>query len=101
MSDAELRSQLNRFKLENEYKKMIKSQQPKKTLTRGQRFTQSLMNNVIKPAAVDAGRDAVTNLFKRGLNNLLKNPPSSDKKKKKTTNYKTNTNKKSYTKKSY
>lgn len=100
MSDAEIRSQLNRFKLETEYKRMIESQQPKKTLTKGQKFAQSLMNNVVKPAAVDAGRDAVTNLFKRGLNNLLNNPPSANKKKN-SNNYKTNTNKKTYTKKSY
>lgn len=80
MSDAELREKTNRLILENNYVNAINNYRnlnPKK-LTRGQKFIKKVSNDVLIPAATEAGKKIVKDL----LVNMLSKEEDNKKKKK-------------------
>ncbi len=70
MSDAELREKINRLNLERSYAQLTTPREVKH-ISRGQKFVKSLMNNVIAPAAQEAGKKVVTRIITNKFNDLL------------------------------
>lgn len=66
MSDDEIRAKINRVRLENE----LKSLSPKQ-VSKGQRFVESVINNVIAPAARDSGKKLLTDFLNKKGAELL------------------------------
>lgn len=79
MSDAELREKINRLTLEQTYTRMTTPKESKKQISAGRKFVNSVMRNVVVPAATDAGRKAVTRMFNNQLNSLMKDAQKSSK----------------------
>lgn len=67
MSDEEIKSAINRLKLENDYKKAIADS---KTTSRGKAFVKTVGNEVIKPAAIDMGKQVVKSAISASVNHL-------------------------------
>lgn len=72
MTDAELRDRINRMNLEKQYydtRKSLNASNPPQ-VSKGKRFVNSLLNDVVAPAAKEAGRKWLTNFMedKLGLN---------------------------------
>lgn len=82
MSDDEVRSAINRMKLEKEYydtRKSLAAANPVK-VSAGKRFVESLVNDVVVPAAKDAGKAWMTKFMKDKLGLNDKDPMSQLKK---------------------
>ena len=79
MSDYEIQQKINRINLENTYKKLL-SQQPQnmKKVSKGKSFINNIKNNIIKPAAIDAGRTVLSNFLKKKGNDLIYGNNKSD-----------------------
>lgn len=85
MTDDEIRNEINRMRLEKEYydtKKSLAIANPRKVST-GEKFVNSLMNDVIAPAAKNAGREWLEKTMKDklGLNKKDADPLSALEKK--------------------
>ncbi len=66
MSDAEIRNRINRIRMENELKSLSPQQ-----VSKGKQFISSIMNDVIGPAARDAGKRLATDFFQKKGAELL------------------------------
>lgn len=66
MSDAEIRNRINRIRMENELKSLSPQQ-----VSKGKRFVSSVMNDVIGPAARDAGKRLATDFLQKKGAELL------------------------------
>ena len=66
MSDDEIRAKINRVRLENELKSLSPQQ-----VSKGQRFVESVINNVIAPAARDSGKKLLTDFLNKKGAELL------------------------------
>lgn len=73
MSDDELRKVVNRLMLEQQYKKLKPEQ-----ISKGKKFVDSIMKNVIAPAATEVGKNVVKNAM---TNMVTKATSEADKKK--------------------
>lgn len=67
MTDADLRSAIDRKKLENEYRQY----HPKK-VSLGKKLASDFLNSAIKPALIEGGRHVLTNMIKQYGDDLLK-----------------------------
>lgn len=81
MTDAELREKTNRLNLENNYNIAVNTRDRlnPKQVSKGKAFVDSLKNDVIKPAAKEAGKSILTDYLKSMGKDIL----SYDSKKKK------------------
>lgn len=66
MSDAEIRDRINRIRLENELKSLSPQQ-----VSKGKQFVNSIMKDVIGPAARDAGKRLATDFLQKKGAELL------------------------------
>ena len=66
MSDDELRKKVERVRLEQQYQQL-----DPKTVSRGKRITKRVMDDIIVPAAVDIGKQAVKSIMANGVNKVL------------------------------
>ena len=66
MSDDELRKKVERVRLEQQYQQL-----DPKTVSRGKRIAKRVMDDVIVPAAVDIGKQAVKSIMANGVNKVL------------------------------
>lgn len=73
MSDAELRSVVNRLQLEQQYRSLAPQQ-----VSKGKKFVDSVLTNVLAPAAKEVGKDVT----KKILSNIADAALEADKKKK-------------------
>lgn len=84
MSDDEIRKAIDRVRLEQTYTQLLAQSTPKPQATRGQRFARTLFNDVVKPAAITAGKSVLTDLmtkYMRDITGLSKKDAESIKKK--------------------
>ena len=66
MSDDELRKKVERVRLEQQYQEL-----DPKSVSRGKRITKRVMDDIIVPAAVDIGKQAVKSIMANGVNKVL------------------------------
>lgn len=75
MSDAELRERVNRLNMEQQYKQYVSNLYPE-TKSKGQKFVEKLVNDVLVPAAVDVGKNTaksiMSNMVKAALEGAAK-----------------------------
>ena len=74
MTDDEIRKRINRINLEKEYIDLIKNKDSIKKQEEGNGFIKTVRSDVIKPVAIDLGRQALKSGGVKILNNLVKNP---------------------------
>lgn len=67
MSDDELRQAINRLQLEQQYKNLSP-----KNVSKGKKFIDTVKNDVLKPAAIDMGKQVAKSLMTKGVNSLIK-----------------------------
>lgn len=66
MTNEEIQEKINRITLEQN----LKSLTPKK-ISAGKRFTETVMNDVITPAATDVGKQLARSMFADGVNKVF------------------------------
>ena len=66
MSDDELRQAINRLQLEQQYKNLSP-----KNVSKGKKFVDTVKNDVLKPAAIDIGKQVAKSLMTKGVNSLI------------------------------
>ena len=67
MSDDELRQAITRIQLEQQYKSLSP-----KNVSKGKKFVDTVTNDVLKPAAIDIGKQVAKSLMTKGVNSLIK-----------------------------
>ena len=66
MSDDEIQKKIERVQLEQQYQEL-----DPKSVSRGKRIAKRVMDDVIVPAAVDIGKQAVKSIMANGVNKVL------------------------------
>lgn len=66
MTDAELRDVINRMRLEQDYANLSPKQ-----ISKGKKFVDRMLNNVITPAAEDVAKQLVKSAMTKGVNEIL------------------------------
>ena len=74
MTDDEIRTRINRINLERDYLDLINNQDSINKQSEGKSFIKTVSSDVIKPVAIDLGRQALKSGGVKILNNLVKNP---------------------------
>lgn len=67
MSDEELQAFINRTNLEKQYKEAL-AYQNKATISRGQKFAQTLMNDVVAPVSKEVGKAVLKRIMTNAVN---------------------------------
>lgn len=70
MSDEEIQSAINRMRLEQTYTQLLSQTSPKPQSSRGQKFANSLFDNVIKPAAISSGKQVLSDLLTKYMKEI-------------------------------
>ena len=74
MSDDEIRARINRINLERDYLDLINNQDCINKQSEGKGFIKTVRSDVIKPVAIDLGKQALKSGGVKILNSLVKNP---------------------------
>ena len=74
MTDDEIRARINRINLERDYLDLINNQDSINKQSEGKNFIKTVRSDVIKPVAIDLGRQALKSGGVKILNNLVENP---------------------------
>ena len=74
MTDDEIRARINRINLERDYLDLINNQDSINKQSEGKSFIKTVRSDVIKPVAIDLGRQALKSGGVKVLNSLVKNP---------------------------
>ena len=74
MTDDEIRTRINRINLERDYLDLINNQDSINKQSEGKSFIKTVRSDVIKPVAIDLGRQALKSGGVKILNTLVKNP---------------------------
>ena len=72
MTDDEIRERINRINLEKEYTDLIKNPDSIKTQDEGKGFIKTVRSDVIKPVAIDLGKQALKSGGVKILNSFVK-----------------------------
>lgn len=72
MSDDELNSAIRRLQLEKQYKDLSP-----KTVSLGEKFTKTVMNQIVAPAATEAGKQVLKDYLIKNSQKLLNNKEKS------------------------
>lgn len=70
MSDEELQAFVNRMSLEKQYKEAL-AYQNKATVSKGKKFVQGLMNEVIVPVSIDVGKAVLKRMMTNATNKIF------------------------------
>ena len=73
MTDDEIRERINRINLEKQYTDLIKNPDSIKKQDEGKGFIKTVRSDVIKPVAIDLGRQALKSGGVKILNSFVKN----------------------------
>ena len=76
MSDSELRAVVNRLQLEQQYRSLTPQQ-----VSKGRKFVDSVLNNVLAPAAKEVGKNVAKSLMTNIANEMLGTQTGGNKKK--------------------
>lgn len=74
MTDDEIRARINRINLERDYLDLINNQDSINKQSEGKGFIKTVRSDVIKPVAIDLGRQALKSGGVKILNSLVNNP---------------------------
>ena len=74
MTDDEIRTRINRINLERDYLDLINNQDSINKQSKGKDFIKTVRSDVIKPVAIDLGKQALKSGGVKILNSLVKNP---------------------------
>ena len=74
MTDDEIRARINRINLERDYLDLINNQDSINKQSEGKSFIKTVRSDVLKPVAIDLGRQALKSGGVKVLNSLVKNP---------------------------
>ena len=74
MTDDEIRARINRITLEKQYTNLLKNPDSIKKQDEGKGFIKTVRSDVLKPVAIDLGRQALKSGGVKVLNSLVKNP---------------------------
>ena len=74
MTDDEIRARINRINLERDYLDLINNKDSINKQSKGKSFIKTVRSDVIKPVAIDLGRQALKSGGVKILNTLVKNP---------------------------
>ena len=74
MTDDEIRARINRITLEKQYTNLLKNPDSIKKQDEGKGFIKTVRSDVVKPVAIDLGRQALKSGGVKILNSLVKNP---------------------------
>ena len=74
MTDDEIRARINRITLERNYLDLINNQDSINKQSEGKGFIKTVRSDVIKPVAIDLGKQALKSGGVKILNSLVKNP---------------------------
>ena len=74
MTDDEIRTRINRINLERDYLDLINNRDSINKQSEGKSFIKTVRSDVIKPVAIDLGRQALKSGGVKILNTLVKNP---------------------------
>ena len=74
MTDDEIRERINRITLEKQYTDLIKNPDSIKKQDEGEGFIKTVRSDVLKPVAIDLGRQAFKSGGVKILNSFVKNP---------------------------
>ena len=74
MTDDEIRARINRINLERDYLDLINNQDSINKQSEGKSFIKTVRSDVLKPVAIDLGRQALKSGGVKILNSLVKNP---------------------------
>ena len=74
MTDDEIRARINRINLERDYLDLINNQDSINKQSEGKGFIKTVRSDVLKPVAIDLGRQALKSGGVKVLNSLVKNP---------------------------
>ena len=74
MTDDEIRSRINRINLERDYLDLINNQDSINKQSEGKGFIKTVRSDVLKPVAIDLGRQALKSGGVKILNSLVNNP---------------------------
>ena len=74
MTDDEIRTRINRINLERDYLDLINNQDSINKQSEGKSFIKTVRSDVLKPVAIDLGRQALKSGGVKILNSLVKNP---------------------------
>ena len=74
MTDGEIRARINRINLERDDLDLINNQDSINKQSEGKSFIKTVRSDVIKPVAIDLGRQALKSGGVKVLNSLVKNP---------------------------
>lgn len=80
MSDKELNDAVNRMRNEKAFKELYSELHPKQ-VSKGRKFVDSVKENVIKPAATEAGKKATTAILNKAMDSIAKSMSDDNKKK--------------------
>lgn len=67
MSDDELSQAITRIQLEEKYKSLSP-----KNVSKGKKFVDTVVNDILQPAAIDIGKQVAKSLMVKGVNSLVK-----------------------------
>lgn len=73
MTDNEIRERINRINLEKEYTDLLKNPDSIKKQDEGKGFIKTVRSDVLKPVAIDLGRQALKSGGVKILNSFVKN----------------------------
>lgn len=82
MTDQELRSAIDRKRLEQEYSRMFTKPPEPKKVSMGKKISDTLVHNVIVPASVNAGRNILQKYLEQNIGSALGIKSDSQQKKK-------------------
>lgn len=71
MTDQELRSAIDRKRLEQEYSRIFSSPPEPKKVSMGKKITDTVVHNVIIPASVNAGRNVLQKYLEQNFGSAL------------------------------
>lgn len=87
LSDDELRSMVNRLEMEKRLQSLLPNEVPE---SKGKKFVNSVLNDMVVPAASDLGKQVAKSLMTKGVNGVLKKMDIDDEYKVYTNNKKKN-----------
>lgn len=73
MTDDEIRERINRINLEKQYTDLLKNPDSIKTQDEGKGFIKTVRSDVLKPVAIDLGKQALKSGGVKILNSFVKN----------------------------
>ena len=74
LTNSEIQERIDRINLERRYVDLLKDPEPVKKQSKGKAFIKTVASDVMKPVAIDVGKQALKSGLVKVGNNFVKNP---------------------------